>query len=60
MRISKLVQYISFASLAAFPWFVLVFTSGFDPVRLLVGSIAWWVVLGVGAALFHRNFEEGG
>ena len=59
MRISKFVQYLAFGSLLAFPWFVAFFVSGVDPRVIVYGMPIYWLLWGVGAALFHRNFEEG-
>ncbi len=58
MRVSLMVQYLAFAALVLFPLFVLFQVQGLPTLVYLVGVPAYWAVLGVGAALFNRNYTE--
>jgi len=58
MRISKFVQFLAFGLLTLFPLYVLFMVRGLSPLVYLVGVPAYWFVVGVVAALFHRNLEE--
>lgn len=53
-RPSLVVQYVCFVSLGLLPWLLALGAND----HVILTMAAWWLVLGVAAALWNRNVEE--